>query len=339
VIIGGYLILALICFGGGIQFWLTAVPVDEVTETSGGMNLTRDCNNKDSIPTIQNDTTYGALAVGCQERETQSDKGDADAAYGMTSFEMDPEHGSDVDSQGVCGHGSDIATADYVLIADRSPMQQLWSKQFVSLVLFFAIHATQDMFTVTTARGFLSYMGDDETGNTYLAIFTLLAPVSILGLPFLDWILNQYGYHAGFQLINVLAIGHGIVMVSSESLNVQILGFLVASFFRCFLYATTFSFVPTFLGAQVVGKGSGILPCVTGIFGFVNIPLAHWAVNGLDGNFFYPNLLFTLLVLPCIGLAWIMGKGIGREQRVKPSVSSRTARPCRRDEEINSIVQ
>ena len=89
----------------------------------------------------------------------------------------------------------------------------------------------RDVFNLTTARDFLANLGDDDTGNKYLTIYTLLTPASILGLPFLGYVLTHYGYHAGLQTVNFLALAQGIIRRSSDNLNVQVLGFIFASFF------------------------------------------------------------------------------------------------------------
>jgi hypothetical protein len=117
--------------------------------------------------------------------------------------------------------------------------------------------------------------------------------------------------------VNGLALAQGIIMVSSDNLNVQVLGFIFASFFRCFMYTICLGILPAFLGTNAVGKGSGIMPCAAGLLSLVNIPLAGWAVNSLRGNFFYPNLMYTLIVLPCIYLAWSLGQGMKREDKAK----------------------
>jgi len=136
-------------------------------------------------------------------------------------------------------------------------------------------------------------------------------------LPFMDYVLNHHGYHAGLQSINALALCHGVIKVSSDNLNVQVFGFFVFSFFRCFMFAITFSFLPTFLSVKVVGRGSGLLVLSQGISSLLNIALASLAIKQFGGNFFYPNLFYTLGVLPCIYFAWEMGKGIKREEKEK----------------------
>jgi hypothetical protein len=204
---------------------------------------------------------------------------------------------------------------NHVLISERSILQQLKSKQFLLLLLFYTFYSCFNVYALGTARDFLAYLGDDETGNLYLSLFVLMTPVSLLGLPFMDYIVNRYGYHAGLQSINVLALSYSIVKVSSASLNVQVLGFVLFSMFRCFLFTVCFSFLPTFMVGKVVGRGVGVMVLCQGVTSLLNIPLSSWAVNRLDGNFFLPNLLYTILIMPFFYVAWLMGAGIMVEKR------------------------
>jgi hypothetical protein len=137
----------------------------------------------------------------------------------------------------------------------------------------------------------------------------------------MDYILNQYGYHAGLQSINVLALLYWIVKISSDSLPVQVLGFLLFSMFRCFMFTVSFSFLPTFLRGQVVGRGAGVMVLSQGVTSLINIPLASWAVKGLDGNFFIPNLMYTIAVIPFFVVAWLLGVGVHKETRARTSMA------------------
>ena len=152
-------------------------------------------------------------------------------------------------------------------------------------------------------------------GNRYLTIFTLLTPASILGIPFVDICLQKLGYHGGMQAINLLALSQGIVKVSSSNLNVQILGFVFFSFFRSFLFAVTFSFLPTILSPDLVGTGIGLMAFCT-ILSFINIPLADVAVDKLGRDFFVPNLVYTQLSVTCGVIAWYIEQGVKRERAV-----------------------
>jgi MFS family permease len=209
-------------------------------------------------------------------------------------------------------------TDQYILIANRPQMEQLMSGQYITLCLFFAFHQARNTWILTTTRDFLAYLGDDEYGNRYLSIFTLLTPVSVLGLPFVDLILHRWGYAAGLHACNLLGICQGIVQVSSKNLSVQILGFVFYSFYRCFLFSVTFSALAAFIRGDVLGKGCGIYILSGGLVGLAfNIPLSNVAVNYLGGNFFIPNLIYLLGCLPCIFLCYQVGRGFAKEATKK----------------------
>ena len=205
----------------------------------------------------------------------------------------------------------------YVLIASRPALDQLRSSQFLTLAAFFAFHHSRNTWTLTTMRDFLAYLGDDDTGNKYLAIFTLLTPASVLGLPFVDKIVHKGGYSAGLHVVNALAFLQGIIQVSSENLNVQVIGFVFYSFYRCFLFSVCFSCLPAFLDGIVLGKGYGLLIFGGGVLSLMNIPLSNAAVQKLGGNFFVPNLIYTILCAPCIILVWLIHRGFKREAEEK----------------------
>jgi len=211
----------------------------------------------------------------------------------------------------------------YVLIAKRTVLKQLISPLQANLLFFGMIHIARNIFVLTTARDFLAFLGDDETGNRYLSIFSMLTPASIIGIPFVDYILRRYGHHGGLQLVNLLGFAHGVITVFSSNLNLQILGFVLFSFYRCFLFTVIFSFGPTFLGSDVIGRGAGWMVFVSGIFSFVNIALKNWAIRDLGGNFMGPNLLYLCAILPCIFAAWKMGEGIKNEEGAKEKAKIR----------------
>ena len=95
------------------------------------------------------------------------------------------------------------------------------------------INYLRNNFTLVTARDFLGYLGDDETGNRYLSVFTYVNAASILGQPGIDVVLLQrYGYGVGLQVVNALGLVHGLITVASSNLNVQIVGFVAFSFYR-----------------------------------------------------------------------------------------------------------
>ena len=167
---------------------------------------------------------------------------------------------------------------------------------------------------MATSRGWLGSLGDDEYDNKYLLIFTGLSAVSIVGLPFLDPLIGRCGWHAAFQTVNLLSLAHGTVQLSSDNLNVQILGFCIFSFYRCFHFSVTFSYLPVFLGGTAVGRGAGSLNFFSSFFSLTIIGLVYLAVETFNENYFVTNLIMTLCIVPCIVIAWWMGVGMKKEE-------------------------
>lgn len=61
----------------------------------------------------------------------------------------------------------------------------------------------------------------------------------------------------------------------------------------------------------------GITYAVAGVCMYVNIPLSKYAIETKNGDFFIPNLMYTVLILPCVYAAWGLASGIEKESRIK----------------------
>ena len=212
---------------------------------------------------------------------------------------------------------AEIRGKPYILYAQRSRRQQLTSGPYFLLLAFFAIHLCANQWTLSTARDFLAYLGDDQLGNRYLTIFTLLTPASILAVPFADVVVHYFGYHGGLQCTNILALIYSLVKVTTDSLQVQVVGFVAFSFFRSFLFGITFSFLPALLSHNVAGTAAGFMYCSAAVLSSINIVLSKIAVEQLHGNFLLPNLIYTCMILPCILAAFGLGQAMKRESECK----------------------
>jgi MFS family permease len=324
VVFGMYLALAVFCFGGALLFWLAlgdqAFPSSlaspqviqivhsrlhgqdrEQQEEEDGERITH-------VDTLDKTTTLSKELVATEDTSIEPEGRGQMVAEEATTTHLDLLTNPDP---------PETTTVEYIPVCERTPKDQLLSLPFVMLAMYFAVNMTLNQFVLTTTRDYLLYL-DDTKSEQYLAIFTLLMPVSILGIPFADQMIARYGYHAGLQTVLLLASVHGMIILWCDQLNgVQIFGFVVFSFYRCFLFSIVFSYVPTLLSGEVVGKGVGAMHFIAGIFSFWNIPLSQWAVTELDGNFFIPNLLYTLLLVPCSAAAWMIGRSIQQETLVK----------------------
>ena len=300
-IAGLYLGLFVLCAGGALVLWGRVVP------EGGGGGGGGAVGEEDGEPGRE----------GRIEEDGEPDQG-GEADRGGGEADRGGEGGGTASAAGPAGPSpappGEAPPIPYVLVADRPALEQFRSGQFLALASFFAFHQSRNLWVLTTSRDFLAFLGDDETGNAYLAAFTLLTPASVVGLPFIDAILRRYGYSGALQFVNALGMVQGIIQVASGNLNVQILGFVVYTFYRCFLFSASFSCLPEFLGPNVLGRGYGLLILAGGICSLCNLVLANVAVQRLGGNFFVPNLIYTILCLPCVFLAARLGRGLRRER-------------------------
>jgi len=313
-ILGGYLCLALISIGGYAYFFQRMATrnnsraadeerrcsVDDDDDARGGEDDKKQPTNHYLPPGSERfpaDATDNAVIADC----------DLD----------DPPTGRETTTESPSQTTTESDDLSYIPIAQRPPNKQLGSSAYLLLAAFYSFHTISNLWTLTAARDFLGSLGDDEYGNRYLGIFTLTTPISLAALPFLDVVTNRFGFHAALQSVNALAIVHGMLRVTSTNLNVQILGFVVYSFFRCCLYAAGLSCLADFVGLGAIGRATGTLFVLAGVASLFNIGMTHLAIDVFGGNFFVPDLIFLLLNIPVIGLTWWLGGALGRDQRAR----------------------
>ena len=158
-------------------------------------------------------------------------------------------------------------------------------------------------------------LGDDD--YKYLSIFTLLTPVSVLGAPFVDYLILHFGWTVALQSINVFAASFLSVKVFSTDLNVQIVGFILFSFYRSFLFGVSFSFLPSLIAGPVVGRAGGIMTASAGAVGLLLIPLIQLVVGNESVDFFIPNVIILSLCIPTTIVICVLGRFIRLENDYK----------------------
>jgi len=311
-IIIGYLALAMVCFGGSIIVWtLLASSVSVLVDTTASVS-----QSIHSMSTIhQYNTTQQ------QQEKEQHDNSSTINNQNETNQQL---------LESTCA-------TEYILIKNRSAWQQLKSKQFQMITLFYSLHLTRNGFILTSAQNFLYDLGDAD--GTYLTIFTSLLPISILGVPLINYSISTHGYHwGGFQLVNGLGVVHGLIQILFRKLNVQIVGFVVYSIYRCCLFSVIFTFLPLTLSERVVGKAYGIMQVVAGAIAYINIPMGGtFAIHYCNGNFFYPNLLYTVIILPLVGIAFNIGVIIKKEEQETEKVMLRRSNNATRASCVSSV--
>ena len=321
VVLVGYLGLAVVCIGGYAYFFRAVQAINNKNNSSS--------NNK-SENENKNDDEVGVVEQHHDANKNEETRDGGDPICQPTKIETaspqptPPERAApSMDPAADDGHTTPDDDSDpppYVRVAMRSPRDQLLSKFFVLLGTWFSFHTASNLWTLTTARDFLGGLGDDDYGNRYLGIFTMLTPFSIVALPFLDKTIRSFGFHAALQAVNGLEIAHGIFRVFVSSLNAQIAGFVVFTFFRCFLYAVALSCVAAVVGPNAIGTATGTLFVLSGVSSFANIGLAHLAVE--RDSFVVPDSVFLFGTIPLIYLTYEIGRALEKDAATAESSSS-----------------
>lgn len=323
LIMAGYLVLAVVLMTGQYYFFRISEPEEEEEKQEASENCSSSSSNVDGESPSEN--LVDLNKNDSNKDLTQEIVDNPNPSPEIPSLQDENYFEGDDDLNPYDDGGGDLppepvlkdSGVEYVLVEERPALQQLLSKPYLCLFVFFSIHDATSSFMGSSTRDFLAYLGDDEHDNQYLLIFTFLSPASLLALPAVDWILLRFGFVGGFVVINAMALAYLLIRLCSEDLDVQIVGFIIFSFYRCFMFGLALSFLPTFMSHNLVGKATGLLNLGTGILSFINIPLNTLAQTKLDRNFFVPNLVHTLMLIPC-GLAVVgIRQSIVQEERAK----------------------
>lgn len=299
-----YAVLAVISFSGGLYYWIILTPKHDWAQVNRDSNEDQQLIIKEQITQtmdVENDSS-----TFMSEKDHINTDLIKVKIYDSFDTTMKDDHKNNMNSYSL----------SYVKIADRRPYaKQLLSEPFILLCYFFSMHFVNNSYTLTAMRDFLASLGDDEYHNRYLTIFTMLLPISISGIPCVDYIIRNYGYHVGFQTINILSLSQNCIKLFSTNLNVQIIGFVLFTYLRCFLFCMTLSYVPILVHSNVTGRCIGTMMFICGIMSFINLPLSNLGMITYDGNFFVPNSIATMLTLPCFVAAYRMGTYMEKEKQ------------------------
>jgi hypothetical protein len=323
----GYFFLALFCFAGGIIFWNTATPMELQEQESASIDDNEHTPMLKRGQDQQHDEIEGPIRHKHQQQHNNQQLRDTLREFQAAHMENSEEIRAtllsyrSIRASGGSGLGNkdmekNQPLTDYVLIADRSPKDQILSLPYIMLTLFFSINMVSCSWTLATAADFLASLGDDH--GTYLSLFTILQPASIFALPLVDATVRKLGFGAAFQCVNALTFVYILIKLTSDNLNVQVVTFVMVAVIRCYLYAVTFSFLPRLLSADAVGRGTGFLSMVGGVASLINIPLNNMVVKT---GFFPPNLLYCILTVPTTLMVMVLQLTLRKEEIAKKQIN------------------
>lgn len=239
----GYLLLAVVIYGGSCYFWTIAVKEDDAIDTasvssrylhyldeereikiqagqqlSSMLDLSRhsslNLSRHGAAPAL-NTSRHSAISVlDCEEDTHFRVEVVPDAETSGSGAHEEVEKIGVAEIKGI---ETDVSgSSNYVIVADRTVQGQLTSYPFLLICIFFGLQVTSTNWNLSTQRDFLAYLGDDEEDNLYLTIFTWMTPLSLLGVPFVDYVILHFNWGGALQGINLLALAYTLVKVVSD---------------------------------------------------------------------------------------------------------------------------
>ena len=319
-ILSGYLLLAVLVYGGAMYFWTVAVPCSITNDDDDGLKVQVEAEKGQPEEADRSTASFSCEDDGTTDQKSSGTDVESGSTGTCSKMEeenkVDPEEPAEILSTVNDSHKkTDDGT--YIPVAQRDGNLQLRSTPFLLLCFIFGLHVAMSNWNLATQRDFLSSLGDDDQDHLYLTIFTLLTPVSILGAPFVDYVILHYGWTASFQMINILSIGYMIIKVTSDNLSIQLIGFVIYSFYRSFLFGISFSYLPNLIGSTVVGLAAGIMTFTAGLANLFQMPMVNIAVKHNGGNFDLSNTIFLCLVVPTIIAVSFLGRYVRMENKAK----------------------
>ena len=320
--LGVYTGTGAILFAVSFYFWSAAVPVlsssdsDDRPSDSGSLPSSRFSRYEDLVSTrTLDEALQNNLSTRLSQHLAESSRSLTLSRHShVTPFESKKPKQQDSNKTLETTSSSVFAEGDqkYVVVAKRNPVEQLKSTPYVVLCVFFSIQVGIANWNTSTQKDFLLDLGDDD--HTYLFIFTLLTPLSVIGAMFVDYMILSFGWNLSLQSINVLAVSFLSVKIVSTDLNVQIIGFVLFAFYRSFLFGISFSFLASLVSGPVVGRAGGIMTASAGAISLLMIPLIHLVVRHDTVDFFVPNVIVLALCAPTAVAICILAKFIRLER-------------------------
>jgi hypothetical protein len=218
----------------------------------------------------------------------------------------------------------------------KGALQQMRSAHFALSMVFGCVHILKSNTYLGMNKQLLERLGDGdapgsrENGHLYTTMFVASLPLSSFSIPVIGWMLDKLPFTSPslcemstFDVVNNLGILHSLLTLVPV-LEVQLLSFLVFTFYRAFFFSLISTFNANTFGVNTIGTIQGTVYSTAGIVNLLQYPLLM-ATNdpGLgDGDFSYLNAAFAIL---CVLLSFLIRWHAIAEQAQYPDLPAAKA--------------
>jgi hypothetical protein len=219
----------------------------------------------------------------------------------------------------------------------KSALEQMRSVHFVLSMVFGCVHILKSNTYLGMNKQLLERLGDGDApgsrhnGHLFTTIFVASLPLSSFAIPVIGWMLDKLPFTSRsfcemstFDVVNNLGILHSLLTLVPV-LEVQLLSFLVFTFYRAFLFSLISTFNANVFGVNTIGTIQGAVYSTAGIVNLLQYPMLI-ATNDPalgNGDFSYLNAAFAVL---CVLLAFLIRWHAIEEQAQCPTLPAAAAR-------------
>jgi len=147
---------------------------------------------------------------------------------------------------------------------------------------------------------YIGTVNDRFAGNqSYITAFSYVWPFGLVFTPIIGWILDKKGHAVSILVLIVDSIIYGVVSLIPND-PVQFITFLFLAFGNVGNWGLVYSFIAHRFGFKHYGKLLGAVSVVVALTGLLQYLFVYIAIEYFNGNYFFVNLLLTLLSLPLL---------------------------------------
>jgi len=141
----------------------------------------------------------------------------------------------------------------------------------------------------------------------YITAFSYIWPFGIIFTPVIGWILDKKGHAVSILILIIVSILYGILSLIPND-PVQFLTFFLLAFANVGNWGLVYSFIAHRFGFKHYGKLLGAVSIGVGIIGLLQYLFVYIAIELFDGDYFFVNLLLTVLTIPLLYVPYYIHK-------------------------------
>ena len=160
---------------------------------------------------------------------------------------------------------------------DPTALQQLWSKEYLGLLIWFSVCIVPLQYYVGTIGFQLEEKGDD---GFYTDLFSITYAAAAVVAPMGGYLADKCSLGMTHALATTLTAASLFILASPASLNAQVLGLICYGVGRMMTFGMYFSNVGKRFGYENYGTLAGLGLLTSAIISLLQYPLIAWAADG-----------------------------------------------------------